>query len=213
MKSKYFSKEEIKMERKSKQERKTKETSVIITLNLDGAGNAMINTGIGFFDHMLHHIAVHGTFDIDVKAKGDLHIDTHHTIEDVGIVLGAAFKQAIGDKSGIARIGHSYVPMDEALSFVVVDFSNRPYSKIEIPWTGLYLSKVQDELIPVTLIEHFLQTFAIHADITLHVKVLSGKDDHHIAESVFKALGSSLDKASRFDPKRKSKIPSTKGII
>jgi len=201
------------MNRQSEQERKTKESTINVSLNLDGSGNAKINTGIGFFDHMLNHIAFHGIFDIEVKATGDLHVDTHHTIEDVGIVLGKAFKQAIGDKSGICRIGHSYVPMDEALALVVVDFSNRPYSSINIPWTGKYFGKNQDELIPLTLIEHFLQTFAIHASITLHVKVFSGKDDHHIAESVFKALGSSLDKASRLDSKRKGSIPSTKGIL
>jgi len=201
------------MNRQSKQERKTKESTIKVSLNLDGSGIAKIDTGIGFFDHMLSHIAVHGIFDIEVKANGDLHVDTHHTIEDVGIVLGKAFKQAIGDKVGIKRIGYSYVPMDEALALVVVDFSNRPYSLIDIPWTGKYFGKNQDELIPLTLLEHFLQTFAINASITLHVKVLSGKNDHHIAESVFKALGYSLDKASRFDPKRKGVIPSTKGIL
>ena len=201
------------MNRQSNQERKTKESTINISLNLDGSGIAKIDTGIGFFDHMLSHIAVHGIFDIEVKANGDLHVDTHHTIEDVGIVLGSAFKQAIGDKVGIKRIGYSYVPMDEALALVVVDFSNRPYSSIDIPWTGKYFGKNQDELIPLTLIEHFLQTFAINASLTLHVKVLSGKDDHHIAEAVFKALGYSLDKASRFDPKRKGVVPSTKGIL
>ena len=201
------------MNRQSHQERKTKESTVNVSLNLDGSGIANINTGIGFFDHMLNHIAVHGMFDIEVIVKGDLHVDAHHTIEDVGIVLGNAFKQAIGDKLGISRIGFSYVPMDEALALVVVDFSNRPYSIIDIPWTGKYFGKNQDELIPLTLIEHFLQTFAINASITLHVKVLSGKDDHHIAESVFKALGSSLDKASRIDPKRKGVLPSTKGRL
>ena len=201
------------MNRKSEQERKTKESTINISLNLDGSGIANINTSIGFFDHMLNHIAVHGIFDIEVKATGDLHVDTHHTIEDVGIVLGKAFKQAIGDKSGTNRIGHSYVPMDEALALVVVDFANRPYSIINITWTRKYFGKNQDELIPLTLIEHFLQTFAIHAGITLHVKVFYGKDDHHMAESVFKALGSSLDKASRLDPKRRGSIPSTKGIL
>ncbi len=201
------------MDRQSNQERKTKESTINILLNLDGSGIAKIDTGIGFFDHMLSHIAVHGIFDIEVKANGDLHVDTHHTIEDVGIVLGNAFKEAIGDKVGIRRIGYSYVPMDEALALVVVDFSNRPYSLIDIPWTGKYFGKNQDELIPLTLIEHFLQTFAINASITLHVKVLSGKDDHHIAESVFKALGCSLDKASRLDSKRKGIVPSTKGVL
>jgi len=201
------------MNRQSDQERKTKETNVKVSLNLDGSGIANIDTGIGFFDHMLNHIAVHGVFDIELKASGDLHVDTHHTIEDVGIVLGNAFKQAIGDKLGIKRIGYSYVPMDEALALVVVDFSNRPYSIIDIPWTGKYFGKNQDEFIPLTLIEHFLQAFAINASITLHVNVLSGKDDHHIAESVFKALGYALDEASRFDPKRKGVLPSTKGKL
>ena len=201
------------MNRQSEQERETKESTISISLNLDGSGNADINTGIGFFDHMLNHIAVHGIFDIEVKASGDLHVDTHHTMEDVGIGLGEAFKQAIGDKTGITRIGHSYVPMDEALALVVVDFSNRPYSIINIPWTGKYFGKNQDDLIPLTLIEHFLQTFAIYASITLHVQVLYGKDDHHMAESVFKALGSSLNKASRIDPKRRGSVPSTKGIL
>ncbi|KKN33763.1 hypothetical protein LCGC14_0800490 [marine sediment metagenome] len=201
------------MIRQSIQERKTKESAVNIILNLDGSGIAKINSGIGFFDHMLNHIAVHGLFDIEVKVNGDLHVDAHHTIEDVGIVLGKAFHQAIGDKAGIVRIGHSYVPMDDALALVAIDFSNRPYSTIEIPWTGKYFGNKQSELIPVTLIEHFLQTFTVHANITLHVKVLSGKDDHHKAESVFKALGRALDKASRFDPKRKGDIPSTKGIL
>jgi len=170
------------MNRQSAQERITKESTIKVSLNLDGSGIAKINTGIGFF-------------------------------EDVGIVLGKAFKQAIGDKLGIRRIGYSYVPMDEALALVVVDFSNRPYSFIKIPWTGKYFGKNQDELIPLTLIEHFLQTFAINAGITLHVKVFYGKNDHHMAEAVFKALGSSLDKASRLDPKRRGSIPSTKGIL
>jgi imidazoleglycerol-phosphate dehydratase len=201
------------MNRQSDQERITKESTIKVSLNLDGSGIVKIDTGIGFLDHMLTHIAVHGVFNLELKANGDLHVDTHHTIEDVGIVLGKAFKQAIGDKLGIKRIGYSYVPMDEALALVVVDFSNRPYSSIDIPWTGKYFGKKQDELIPLTLIEHFLQTFAINASITMHIKVLSGKDDHHIAESVFKALGYSLDKASRIDSKRKGIIPSTKGVL
>ena len=201
------------MNRQSKQERKTNESVVIISLNLDGSGIAKIKTGIGFFDHMLNQIAIHGLFDIEIMVNGDLHVDAHHTIEDVGIVLGNTFLQAIGDKAGIFRMGHAYVPVDEALAFVAVDFSNRPYSSIDISWTGKYFGTKQDELIPVTLIEHFLQTFAIHACITLHIKVLSGKDDHHKAEAVFKALGRALDKASRFDSKRKGNIPSTKGLL
>lgn len=201
------------MNRQSKQERKTNESVVNISLNLDGSGIAKIKTGIGFFDHMLNQIAIHGLFDIEIMVNGDLHVDAHHTIEDVGIVLGNTFLQAIGDKAGIFRMGHAYVPMDEALAFCAVDFSNRPYSSIDISWTGKYFGTKQDELIPVTLIEHFLQTFAIHACITLHIKVLSGKDDHHKAEAVFKALGRVLDKASRFDSKRKGNIPSTKGLL
>lgn len=201
------------MIRKSKQKRKTKESDINLILNLDGSGTAKINTGIGFFDHMLNHIAVHGLFDIEIKVNGDLHIDAHHTIEDVGIVLGKAFKEAIGDKTGIVRIAHSYVPMDDALAFVALDFSNRPYSIIDIPWTGTYFGNKQTELIPVTLIEHFLETFAIHASINLHVTSLVGKDDHHKAESVFKALGRALDKASRHDSKGRGTIPSTKGVL
>ena len=201
------------MNRQSKQERKTNESVVSISLNLDGSGVVNINTGIGFFDHMLNQIAIHGLFDIEIMVNGDLHVDAHHTIEDVGIVLGKTFFEAVGDKTGIFRMGHAYVPMDEALAFVALDFSNRPYSTIEIPWTGKYFGTKRDELIPVTLIEHFLHTFATHACITLHVKVLSGKDDHHKAESVFKALGRALDKASRFDSKRKGSIPSTKGLL
>jgi imidazoleglycerol-phosphate dehydratase len=201
------------MNRQSKQERKTKESDIKIYLNIDGSGKSKINTGIGFFNHMLNHIAVHGMFDFEINVNGDLHIDSHHTVEDVGIVLGKAFSQAIGDKKAIARISHSYVPMDEALAFVAIDFSNRPYSTIEIPWTGEYFGMKQDELIPVTLIEHFLQTFALNAGITLHIKILSGKDDHHKAEAVFKALGRALDKASRLDLKRREDVPSTKGIL
>ncbi len=201
------------MIRKSKQERKTKESDINIDLNIDGSGIAKISTGIGFFDHMLHHIAVHGLFDIEVKVNGDLHIDAHHTIEDVGIVLGKAFKEAIGDKAGIVRIAHSYVPMDDALAFVALDFSNRPYSIIDIPWTGTYFGNKESDLIPVSLMEHFLETFAIHASITLHVRSLFGKDDHHKVESIFKALGRALDKASRFNSKGKGNIPSTKGIL
>jgi imidazoleglycerol-phosphate dehydratase len=186
---------------------------VNISLNLDGSGVAKISTGIGFFDHMLTQIAMHGLFDIEIMVNGDLHVDAHHTIEDVGIVLGNAFLRAIGEKAGIFRMGHAYVPMDETLAFVAVDFSNRPYSSIDISWTGKYFGTKQDDLIAVTLIEHFLQTFAIHARITLHIKILSGKDDHHKAEAVFKALGRALDKASRFDSKRKGSIPSTKGLL
>ncbi|MFX0091762.1 MAG: imidazoleglycerol-phosphate dehydratase HisB [Candidatus Hodarchaeota archaeon] len=200
------------MTRQAIMERKTKEVYVKVFVNLDGTGETKIDTGVGFLNHMLSHVAVHGMFNIEIKAEGDLHIDTHHTIEDVAITLGKAFCQAIGDKSDIKRIGHSYVPMDETLAFIAVDFSNRPFWIIEIPWTGKFLGSIQNA-IPVTLIEHFLQSFSVHAGLTLHAKVMTGRNNHHIAEALFKALGRALDQASRIDLKRQGTIPSTKGIL
>ncbi|MFX1252285.1 MAG: imidazoleglycerol-phosphate dehydratase HisB [Promethearchaeota archaeon] len=194
-------------------ERKTKETFIKIVLNLDGTGENEIDTGIPLLDHMITQIAVHGVFDLVVKAEGDISIDAHHTMEDVAIVLGQAFCRAIGDKNGITRMAHSYVPMDEALAFVAVDFSNRPYWVVEIPWTGEAIGITQDTIIPVTMIEHFIQSFAAQAGLTLHTKILTGRDDHHMAEAVFKALGRALDQASRIDSKRQGTIPSTKGTL
>lgn len=188
--------------------RRTKETDVKITLDLDSRGTYEIETGIGFLDHMLAHVAVHGLFDLTVHASGDLHIDPHHTVEDVALILGEAFAQALGDKAGIVRVGSAYVPMDESLAFVAVDLSGRPYAVTEIAWTGIAVGGL-----PVTLIPHFLESFAITARANVHTRVLYGKDDHHKAEALFKALGRALDTAVRPDPRRGGMIPSTKGVL
>jgi imidazoleglycerol-phosphate dehydratase len=188
--------------------RQTKETDVEITLDLDGTGTYEVETGIGFLNHMLAHVAVHGLFDLTVRASGDLHIDPHHTVEDVALTLGEAFAQALGDKAGIVRVGSAYVPMDESLAFVAVDLSGRPYAVADIAWTGPAVGGL-----PVTLIPHFLESFAITARANVHTRLLYGKDDHHKAEALFKALGRALDAAVRPDPRRGGAIPSTKGVL
>ncbi len=188
--------------------RKTTETDIALSLNLDGSGKAHIATGVGFLDHMLRHLAVHGLFDLDVKATGDLEIDSHHTVEDVGIVLGQAFDQALGDRKGIVRMGSAYVPMDEALAFVAVDLSGRPYAVIRAEW---HIPSIG--LLPATLIPHFLESFAFHAKINLHARVEYGRDDHHQAEALFKALGRALDAATLIDPRRAGSVASTKGTL
>jgi imidazoleglycerol-phosphate dehydratase len=188
--------------------RKTSETDIMLSLNLDGAGKANIATGVGFLDHMLRHIAMHGLFDLDVNAIGDLEIDPHHTVEDVGIVLGQAFDQALGDRKGIVRMGSAYTPMDEALAFVAVDLSGRPYAVIQAEW---HTSSIG--LLPTALIPHFLETFAFNAKINLHARVEYGRDDHHQAEALFKALGRALDAATLVDPRRAGSVPSTKGTL
>jgi imidazoleglycerol-phosphate dehydratase len=157
---------------------------------------------------LLTHIAVHGLFDLDVKAKGDLHIDAHHTIEDVALVLGQAFDQALGDRKGIARMGSFYVPMDEALAFVAIDFSGRPYSVVQAEWHAPMIGTF-----PVSLISHFLESFAVTSRANVHARVLYGRDDHHQAEALFKALGRALDAATMIDPRRAGNIPSTKGSL
>jgi len=189
-------------------QRKTTETEIVLSLNLDGSGKANIATGVGFLDHMLRHIAVHGLFDLDVKASGDLEIDPHHTVEDVGIVLGQALDQALGDRKGIVRMGSAYVPMDEALAFVAVDLSGRPYAVIKAEWHTSAIG-----LLPTTLIPHFLESFAFNAKINLHACVEYGRDDHHQAEALFKALGRALDAATLIDPRRAGSVPSTKGTL
>jgi imidazoleglycerol-phosphate dehydratase len=194
--------------RTSTVKRKTNETDITLTLNLDGAGKHDIQTGVGFLDHLLTHIAVHGLFDLDVKAKGDLHIDAHHTIEDVALVLGQAFDQALGDRKGIARMGSFYVPMDEALAFVAIDFSGRPYSVVQAEWHAPMIGTF-----PVSLISHFLESFAVTSRANVHARVLYGRDDHHQAEALFKALGRALDAATMIDPRRAGNIPSTKGSL
>lgn len=187
--------------------RKTSETDIEITWGLDGNGRFSISTGIGFLDHMLTALAVHGLFDLTVQATGDLHIDPHHTIEDVGIVLGQALDKALGDRKGIQRMGHAYVPMDEALGFVAADLSGRPYFVSHAQWHTPAIGQF-----PTDLIEHFFESVAIHARMNLHVRVEYGRNDHHQAEALFKAFGRALKTAVSLDPRREG-IPSTKGTL
>jgi imidazoleglycerol-phosphate dehydratase len=189
-------------------ERKTSETQVRATLNLDGSGQYDVSTGVGFLDHLLRHVAVHGLFDLTVLAKGDLEIDPHHTVEDVALTLGACLDQALGDRKGIARMGHAYAPMDEALAFVAVDLSGRPYTVVEGEWSAPMIGQL-----PTTLVLHFLESLATAGRLNLHVRVLYGRDDHHKAEALFKALGRALEMAVRLDPRRAGQVPSTKGVL
>jgi len=188
--------------------RKTKETEIALTLVLDGTGKHTLDSGLPFFDHMLAQVAVHGLFDIELKARGDLHIDPHHTIEDVGLAMGEAFRQALGNRGGLVRTASAYCPMDECLARVVVDFSGRPYAVIRVDWTAPQLAGI-----PTTLFEHFLESFAVQARCNLHAELLYGRDDHHKAEALFKALGRALDAATRIDARREGSIPSSKGIL
>jgi imidazoleglycerol-phosphate dehydratase len=188
--------------------RQTAETDITLTLNLDGAGRYTLATGVGFLDHLLTHVAVHGLFDLEVQASGDLHIDAHHTIEDVALMLGLALAEAVGDKRGLVRMGSAYVPMDEALAFVAVDLSGRPYTVVEAAWHGPMLGQM-----PTSLVPHFLESFAAAARLNLHARVLYGRDDHHQAEALFKALGRALDAATQLDPRRAGQVPSTKGTL
>ena len=187
--------------------RKTNETDITIELNLDGTGKHEIATGVGFLDHMLTHIAVHGLFDLTVKASGDLHIDVHHTVEDVALVLGSAFDQALGDRKGITRMASFYAPMDETLAFVAIDLSGRPYAVIDADWGQAPVGQI-----PTSLFPHFFGSFAVTARCNLHARVLYGRDDHHKAEALFKALARALDAATLLDPRR-ADVPSTKGTL
>jgi imidazoleglycerol-phosphate dehydratase len=189
-------------------ERNTKETEIRVELTVDGKGKYDISTGIGFLDHMLEHIAVHGLFDLTVRAKGDTHVDLHHTVEDTGLVLGEALDQALGEKRGLVRIGHALVPMDEALAMAVVDFCGRPNCLVRAEWSLVTIGEL-----PTTLVEHFFRSFSASAKATVHVRLLEHGDDHHQAEAMFKAFGRALDRATRIDPRRSGGIPSTKGII
>lgn len=191
-------------------ERKTSETQVQVTLNLDGSGQSDVSTGVGFLDHLLRHVAVHGLLDLTVRATGDLEIDPHHTIEDVALTLGACLDQATSDRKGIVRMGHAYVPMDEALAFVAVDLSGRPYSVVEGGWSAPIIGS---QNVPTTLIPHFLESLAVAGRLNLHARVLYGRDDHHKAEALFKALGRALEMAVRIEPRRATQIPSTKGVL
>jgi imidazoleglycerol-phosphate dehydratase len=193
--------------RTARVERKTGETQVVVSLNLDGRGTHDVRTGVGFLDHMLSLWAAHGLFDLEVEATGDLEVDAHHTVEDVAIVLGRALDEALGDRSGIVRTAHSYVPMDEALALVAVDLSGRPYTVFRAEWHAPYLGSMD-----VDLVRHFFETLVVHARMNLHAQVLYGRNDHHQAEALFKALGRALDAATRLDPRREG-VPSTKGVI
>ena len=188
--------------------RKTDETDIAIELNLDGSGTHTLATGIGFLDHMLAHLAVHGLFDLTIRAAGDLEVDPHHTVEDVALVLGAAFDEALGDRKGIVRMGSAYVPMDESLAFVALDLSGRPYAVIESDWSSPTVGAI-----PTSLIPHFLESFAVTARCNLHARVPCGRDDHHKAEALFKALARALDAATQLDPRRAGAMPSTKGKL
>ncbi len=188
--------------------RQTNETQIAIRLDLDGTGKYEISTGIGFLDHMLTHLAVHGLFDLTLQAKGDLEVDTHHTIEDVALALGQAFDKALGDRKGIVRISDCFAPMDETLVHVVIDLSGRPYAVIQVEWHTPYVGNI-----PTTLFPHFFESFAIAARCNLHARVLYGRDDHHQAEALFKAWARALDVATQIDPRRAGAIPSTKGIL
>jgi imidazoleglycerol-phosphate dehydratase len=188
--------------------RNTAETKIRVKVNLDGTGQANLHTGIGFFDHMLDQIARHGMIDLDIHADGDLHIDGHHTVEDVGITLGQAFHQAVGDKKGIRRYGHAYVPLDEALSRVVIDFSGRPGLVMDVPFKSGMIGAFDTQLT-----HEFFQGFANHAFVTLHIDNLKGENAHHQAETVFKAFARALRSAVGFDPRAVGMIPSTKGSL
>lgn len=188
--------------------RTTAETRIRVKVNLDGTGTSRLSTGIGFFDHMLDQIARHGLIDLDIEVQGDLHIDGHHTVEDVGITLGQAFAQALGDKKGIRRYGHAYVPLDEALSRVVVDFSGRPGLEMHVPFTSGMIGAFDTQLT-----HEFFQGFVNHALVTLHIDNLKGDNAHHQAETVFKAFARALRAALELDPRALGTIPSTKGSL
>ena len=188
--------------------RNTNETKIRVRVNLDGSGQARLATGIGFFDHMLDQIARHGLIDLDIEADGDLHIDGHHTVEDVGITLGQAVAKAVGDKKGIRRYGHAYVPLDEALSRVVIDFSGRPGLEMDVPFKSGTIGSFDTQLT-----YEFFQGFVNHAQVTLHIDNLKGKNAHHQAETVFKAFARALRAALELDPRAAGVIPSTKGSL
>ncbi|MGH8677418.1 MAG: imidazoleglycerol-phosphate dehydratase HisB [Burkholderiales bacterium] len=189
-------------------ERNTKETRIRVRVDLDGTGKARLASGIPFLDHMLDQLARHALIDLEIEAKGDLEIDAHHTVEDIGITLGQAFTRAIGDKGGVRRFGHAYVPLDEALSRVVVDFSGRPGLEYHVPFTRALIGEFD-----VDLVHEFFQGFVNHAQVTLHVDNLRGDNAHHQCETVFKAFARALRMASELDPRTQGAVPSTKGSL
>jgi imidazoleglycerol-phosphate dehydratase len=196
------------MNRTAEVTRNTNETQITVKVNLDGTGTANLSNGIGFFDHMLDQIARHGLMDLDIKAVGDLHIDGHHTVEDVGITLGQAVFKAVGDKKGIKRYGHAYVPLDEALSRVVIDFSGRPGLHMNVPFKSGSVGQFDTQLA-----YEFFQGFVNHALVTLHIDNLTGDNAHHQAETVFKAFARAVRMALELDPRSAGVIPSTKGSL
>lgn len=193
--------------RHSRIERNTNETQIVLELNLDGTGQRAVQTGLGFLDHMLELFAAHGLFDLTVSAQGDLHVDEHHTVEDVAICLGKALDQALGDRRGIVRTAHSYVPMDEALALVALDLGGRPYWVVDVAWHTPRVGQLDTHLI-----EHFFEAIAVHGRLNFHARVLYGRNDHHQAEALFKAFGRALDAATQLDPRRQG-VPSTKGTL
>jgi len=194
--------------RKAHVTRNTQETQITVAINLDGQGKAELNSGVPFLDHMLDQIARHGIIDLNIVAKGDLHIDAHHTVEDIGITLGQALSQAVGNKKGIFRYGHAYVPLDEALSRVVIDLSGRPGLQFNTVFTRATIGSFDDDLI-----QEFFQGLVNHAMMTLHIDNLAGKNAHHQAESIFKAFGRALRMAVTVDPRCDNIVPSTKGVL
>ncbi|MFM9970514.1 MAG: imidazoleglycerol-phosphate dehydratase HisB [Burkholderiales bacterium] len=197
-----------KISRKASVARNTNETQIGVSVDLDGEGRAKLSTGVPFLDHMLDQVARHGAIDIDVKAKGDLHIDAHHTVEDIGITLGQAVAQAVGDKRGIVRYGHAYVPLDEALSRVVIDFSGRPGLEFRVKFVRPLVGEFD-----VDLVHEFFQGFVNHALVTIHIDNLQGSNAHHQCETIFKAFGRALRMALAADTRSTGKIPSTKGSL
>jgi imidazoleglycerol-phosphate dehydratase len=195
-------------ERRASVDRETAETRVHVELNIDGQGSAEVNTGVGFYDHMLSAFAKHGRFDLTVSCEGDLHVDAHHTMEDVALALGAAFDRALGERAGIARMGDATVPLDEALVQAVVDISGRPYAATSFDFVGERIGEAPSEMVP-----HVLRSFATGARVTLHVRQLAGANDHHIAEAAMKALGRALDVATRPDERIAGQVPSTKETL
>ena len=196
------------MKRSGNISRKTHETQIEVSIDLDGKGTSKLNSGIGFLDHMLDQIARHGMIDLTVEAKGDLHIDAHHTVEDIGIVMGQAFNKAIGDKKGIKRYGHAYVPLDEALSRIVLDISGRPGLEFNVEFKRAAIGEFD-----VDLVHEFFQGFVNHANITMHIDNLKGDNSHHQAETIFKAFGRALRMAIDIDPNLLGITPSTKGSL
>ena len=188
--------------------RHTNETQIDIRLDLDGSGRCEVSTGIGFLDHMLNHLAVHGLFDLTLQARGDLEVDAHHTMEDVALCLGQAFDQALTDRKGIVRMADCFAPMDETLAHVAVDLSGRPYAVIQAEWHAPCVGSI-----PCSLFQHFFESYAAAARCNLHARVLYGRDDHHQAEALFKAWARALDVATQIDPRRAGVVPSTKGTL